>query len=210
MGTLSKRVLIATTNAKKGGEMLQILSAALPDVEFVTLEQFPDAPEVDEAGETFAENSRLKAISAAKHTGLITIADDGGLCIDALEGRPGVKSHRFLGAETSFATKMTRILEMLDGLPAERRACRFKCAVVIAAPGNVDGEIQTMECEGLCEGMIGYEICGEHGFGYDPIFYLPELSKYMAQLSPVEKHKISHRGKALKCALQYLAPLLLS
>ena len=192
-------VLIATTNIKKAGEMLQILSAANPDLEFLTLADFPDAPEVDEVGETFSENATIKAIAGASLSGLVTVADDGGLCIDALDGNPGVKSHRFLGTETSFAEKMGSILLLMANVPAEKRTCRFQCAVSIAIPLE-SGDMQLYDCTGICEGRIGARISGEHGFGYDPIFFLPEMGKYMAELTPEEKHRISHRGKALACA----------
>ena len=191
-----RRLLVATTNARKGREMTQILSAAGLDIELATLAEYPDAPEVDETGDTFVENARLKAIAGAKLSGLVTIADDGGLCIDALDGLPGVKSHRFLGADTGFPEKMAYILEQLKDVPDERRSCRFQCAVAIATP---DGACIT--CEGVCEGRIGYAITGEFGFGYDPIFYLVQAGRYMAELTPEEKHQISHRGKALAAAV---------
>jgi XTP/dITP diphosphohydrolase len=197
-----KPIVIATTNIKKGGEMEQILTTALPHLTFVRLSEFPDAPDVDETGETFMENAHLKAAAVAKHTGLTAIADDGGLVIDALDGAPGVKSHRFLGEQTPFSEKMARVLEMLRDVPDDRRTCRFECAVVIATP---DG--QTWECRGICEGRIAHEMRGSHGFGYDPIFFVPELGKHMAELTPEEKHRISHRGKALACAAEQLRKL---
>lgn len=197
-----RKLLVATTNIKKGGEMVQILREADLGVEIVTLADFPPAPPVDETGETFMANAHLKAIAAVAQTGLVSIADDGGLVIDALDGRPGVKSHRFLGAETSFPVKMTRILEMMDGVPEERRTCRFQCAVVIATP---DG--QTFESMGTCEGRIGHEMKGTHGFGYDPIVYVLTAGRHMAELLPEEKHKISHRGQALAQAVPHLRAL---
>jgi XTP/dITP diphosphohydrolase len=199
---LVRKIVIATTNVKKGGEMEQILTAAAPSLTFLRLSEFPDAPDVEETGETFRENAHLKAAAITKHTGLLSIADDGGLVIDALGGSPGVKSHRFLGETTPFSEKMTRILEMMRDVSDEKRACRFVCAVVIAAPNG-----RTWECQGVCEGRIGREIRGSHGFGYDPIFLLPESGKHMAELSPEEKHKVSHRGKALACAVERLREL---
>jgi XTP/dITP diphosphohydrolase len=192
-------IVIATTNVKKGGEMEQILTSALPHLSFVRLSEFPEMPEVEETGETFMENAHLKAKATAQHTGLIAIADDGGLVIDALDGAPGVQSHRFLGERTSFVEKMTRVLEMMRDVPEERRTCRFECAVVIATP-----EGETWECRGICEGRIAHEMRGSQGFGYDPIFFLPQFGKHMAELPPEEKHKISHRGKALACAVERL------
>ena len=180
--------------------MADILRSALPEFEILFMNSFPDAPDVDETGETFEENARLKAISAAKHSGVLSIADDGGLCIDALSGSPGVKSHRFLGAKTGFPEKMKRILTMMLGLHVDNRNARFQCAIAIASPnGEVIGEAL-----GSCEGRIAESVYGSHGFGYDPIFYLPELNCHMAELTPAEKHKVSHRGKALAKAVQIL------
>lgn len=193
-----RRLLIATTNPKKRTEMRQILEQAQLDVEIVTLQDFPDAPEVEETGTTFMENSHLKARAAANYSGLVVIADDGGLSIDALDGAPGVYSSRFLGVETSFVDKMETIFQMMHETPAEARTCRFQCAVVIATPHG-----ETFECMGTCEGRVGYARKGEYGFGYDPLFVLPD-GRHMAELAPEEKHQISHRGKALACAKEVL------
>ncbi len=202
---MSEKLLVATSNRKKGGEMVQILAAAGMDVEIVTLADFPDLPEVEETGETFLANAHLKADTSVARTGLLSIADDGGLVIDALGGAPGVQSHRFLGENTPFDEKMDHILEMLRDVPDAERTCRFVCAVAIATP---DG--RTFECEGTCEGRIAHGKRGGGGFGYDPIFLLPELGLHMAELPPHEKHKISHRGKALACAVPYLRSLIIS
>ena len=197
-----RKLLVATTNPKKGVEMLQILGAAGLDLEIVTLDAFPDAPPVEETGSTFLENAHLKARAALRHTGLLSIADDGGLVIDALNGAPGVYSHRFLGENTTFSEKMDGVLNMLRDVPDDRRTCRFVSTVVIAAP---DGSL--FECVGTCEGRIAREKRGANGFGYDPIFLFPELNRHMAELLPEEKHKVSHRGKALACAIQQLRAL---
>ena len=196
-------LLIATSNPKKCGEMREILEAANLNTELKTLADFPELPPVDETGETFMENAHLKARAAVEATGLISIADDGGLVIDALGGDPGVKSHRFLGEDTPFDVKMTKILESMRATPEAERTARFVSAVVIAAP---DG--RTWECLGTCEGRIAGEMKGANGFGYDPIFYLPELNLHLAELIPAEKHKLSHRGKSLACALETLKTLL--
>jgi XTP/dITP diphosphohydrolase len=193
------RLLVATTNVKKGGEMVAILSGAGLGIEIVTLADFPPAPPVEETGDTFMANAHLKAAAAVMQTGLVSIADDGGLVIDALEGAPGVRSHRFLGEETPFTEKMARILELLRDVPAADRTCRFQCAVVIATP---QGELY--ECLGTCEGQVAHELRGSHGFGYDPIVLLPQLGRHMAELPPEEKHRISHRGRALACAIPHL------
>ncbi len=194
-----RKLLIATTNPKKRGEMATILGEARLDLELLTLEQFPDAPEVEETGETFLENSVLKAEAGLALSGLVTIADDGGFCVNALGGSPGVKSHRFLGENTSFHDKMAKILELLQDVPDEKRTCRFQSTVVIAVP---DG--RRFECTGLCEGRVAREMRGEYGFGYDPIFLFPDTGLHMAELPPAEKHKVSHRGKALALAVTHL------
>ena len=199
---MSKILLIATANLKKCREMREILEAVNLDIELKTLADFPDLPPVDETGDTFIENAHLKAKAAVQGTGLISIADDGGLSIDALGGSPGVKSHRFLGEDTSFDVKMKRILEMMEGTPETERTARFVSAVVIAAP---DG--RTWECVGTCEGLIAHSQKGEHGFGYDPIFFLPQQNRHLAELVPADKHKVSHRGKSLACALATLKTL---
>ena len=199
---MTKTLLIATSNLKKCREMREILEAANLSFELKTLADFPRLPPVDETGETFIENAHLKAKAAVEATGLISIADDGGLSIDALGGSPGVKSHRFLGEETPFDIKMKRILEMMQGTPEAERTARFVSAVVIAAP---DG--RTWECVGTCEGLIAQSQKGEHGFGYDPIFFLPEQRRHLAELIPAEKHRVSHRGKSLACALETLKTL---
>lgn len=170
-------------------------------VEIVTLDDvLPSAPEVEEDGATYEENALLKARAAADLSGLVAIADDAGLEVDALGGKPGVHSRRFLGPDTPFGQKMEHILALLKNVPDEGRACRFRCAVAIALPH--DGHVI---CAGECEGRVAREMRGEYGFGYDPIFYLPSLGRHMAELPPEEKHRISHRGKALACAKEHLA-----
>jgi XTP/dITP diphosphohydrolase len=198
----SRKLLIATTNPQKGREMLEILRAAGLDLELLTLADFPGLPEVEETGETFLENARLKARAAASATGLIAIADDGGLIIDALDGAPGVHSRRFLGEQSSFPEKMARIFALLEDVPDEQRTCRFQCAVVIATPQG-----EEFACLGTREGRVARQMRGSYGFGYDPLFYLPELGRHMAELPPEEKHKISHRGEALACAIPLLRRL---
>jgi len=197
-----RKLLIATTNPRKGAEMAQILGAADLGLEFATLADFPDMPPVEETEETFLENARLKAEAAARHSGLVAIADDGGLVIDALGGQPGVHSHRFLGEATTFPEKMAAILDKMRDVPEAGRACRFQCAVVIATPAGA-----AVSCMGTCEGQTAREMRGAFGFGYDPIFLLPALGRHMAELPPEEKHRISHRGQALACAVAALRKL---
>ncbi len=193
------RVVLATRNAKKAREMEEILRSRSWEIVSL-LELDPNGDEVEETGDTYDANALIKARAAARTTGLVAIADDAGLEIDALGGQPGVHSHRFLGVHTSFPEKMRHILDVMRNVPDSERGCRFKAAVAL-----VDPQGREHVCWGVCEGRVAHEIRGEYGFGYDPVFYLPELGKHMAELTPQEKHVISHRGKALACARKVLA-----
>lgn len=197
------RLVIATHNRKKAGEMVTILSRRFPDLEILTLADYPEAPEPEETGSTYAENAAIKADSACEATGEICIADDAGLEVDAMGGQPGLYSKRFAGEETPFSEKMRVILDNLAGMCAEQRAARFRCCVAIARP-NEKSEVY----EATCEGRIAEEPSGAGGFGYDPIFYLPELGCTMADLAADQKHAISHRGKVLKIVGDRLGSLL--
>jgi XTP/dITP diphosphohydrolase len=198
-----RQLVVATGNAKKGVEMAQILGDAGLNLEIRTLADFPGVDaDVEETGTTYRENAELKARAAAQATGRVCIADDAGLEIDALGGQPGLYSKRFMGEEMPFPEKMARILELLRDVPDEQRGCRFNCAVAICTP---DGEVH--HCAGVCEGRIAREMRGSYGFGYDPIFFLPQLGRHMAELTPEEKHRISHRGIALACATEVLRRL---
>ncbi len=197
------RIVIATHNRKKAGEMLTILSRALPGVEWLTLADFPEAPEPEETGTTYEENARIKAESACRATGLPSVADDAGLEIDALGGEPGLYSKRFAGEETPFPTKMGIILDRMTGLEGEARTARFRCWVAIARP-----ETKTEAFEGICEGHIGLTMEGEGGFGYDPIFVVRENGRTMATLTADEKHAVSHRGKVLASVTEWLQQML--
>jgi XTP/dITP diphosphohydrolase len=200
---MSRRLIVATHNVKKGAEMTAILSARFPDLEILTLADFPGAPEPEETGDTYEENSAIKARSACEHTGEWCVADDAGLEIDALPGQLGVWSKRFAGEETPFPEKIQRILELMQEVPDGERGARFRCLVALARPGM---EVELFE--GRCEGMISREPRGTGGFGYDPIFWVPEMSRTMAELSPAEKASISHRGKVLDLTARRLAALL--
>lgn len=188
------RLVVATRNPGKVAEVAEIL-ADLP-VEIVSLADYPDAPEVEETGCTFLENATMKAQAIARHTGELTLADDSGLEVDALDGAPGVFSSRFAPTD---AERNARVLTMMENVPDCERAARFRCAIAIARPS---GEVQT--CEDSVEGIVAREQRGEFGFGYDPIFFIPLLGKHMAELTPVEKNAISHRGKALRAAKRIL------
>ena len=194
-----KRLVIATHNAKKAGEMTAILSRALPDTEFRTLTDYPGAPEPEETGGTYAENALIKARSAHAFTGEWSLADDAGLEIDALPGELSVQSKRFAGAGTSFDEKMAIVLSRLEGLAEEGRGARFRCCIALVGPDGRETVI-----EDTCEGRIAHERSGAGGFGYDPIFWLPERGCTMADLAPEEKHEVSHRGKVLRRLIESL------
>ncbi|HEY0867337.1 MAG TPA: RdgB/HAM1 family non-canonical purine NTP pyrophosphatase [Fimbriimonas sp.] len=187
------RLVIATHNRKKAGEMIQILSRRFPSLDLPTLADYEGAPEPEEDGSTYAENARIKAESAARFTGEWSLADDAGLEVDALEGAPGLHSKRFAGESTPFPEKIQRLLALLGQVPDDRRTARFRCCVALAGPDR-----ETLVLEATCEGMIAREPSGQGGFGYDPIFHLPDMGRTMADLTAEEKHAVSHRGKVLK------------
>ena len=198
------KILVATTNPGKVAELRAMLDI---DVEMVGLSDFECIGEVEEDGETFAENARKKATGYAKVTGLWTIADDSGLVIDALDGAPGVRSARFCGEKGNDRTlldhkNMARVLELLDGVPTEKRTCRFVCCLCLTSPEKV-----LIETEGKLEGVITENQIGTNGFGYDPIFFVPDLNKTVAQLTPEQKNAISHRGNAIRKLIPLLGEL---
>ena len=192
------RLVIATHNPAKAGEMIVILRELLPDWDLLTLNDFPEAGEPEETGNTYAENATIKAEAAAIITGEICIADDAGLEVDALNGAPGVRSKRFFGI-TPFQFKMVQILMAIEDDPSAPRTARFRCCVAIAKVGE-----ETRVFEAVKEGEI-VEPRGDRGFGYDPIFLVPELGKTYAELEPNHKNRISHRGMVLRQAAEYLA-----
>ena len=174
-----KKIIFATGNQGKMKEIREILADL-------------DA-EVLEDGKTFEENARIKAKAICEMTGEIVLADDSGLEIDYLNKEPGIYSARYMGEDTSYHIKNANLVQRLEGVPDEQRTARFVCAIAAAFP---DGTVKTVR--GTMEGRIGYDEKGENGFGYDPIFYLPEYGCTSAELSMEEKNKISHRGKALR------------
>lgn len=149
--------------------------------------------DIEETGETFAENAYIKAKAVWDLTGGIALADDSGMCVDALDGRPGVYSARFLGEDTAFAEKNRKILEMLEGVPEEKRGAKFVCAMVAILPDGSRIEVQGEVC-----GRIAREMRGDGGFGYDPIFFCEEKGCTFAELKEEEKNSISHRGSAVR------------
>ena len=188
------RVVLATTNRHKLDE-LQMMLAGSP----VELVMPPHAIEVDETGETFRENARLKARTYARLLGEPALADDSGLSVDALGGRPGVHSARYAGPNATDADRINKLLGELQGVPDAERGASFHCALVLAWPG--DGELMV---EGLVSGRILHEPRGEHGFGYDPVFYVPALDKSFAELTTEEKNQHSHRAKAAELLVEAL------
>ncbi|MBN2182567.1 MAG: RdgB/HAM1 family non-canonical purine NTP pyrophosphatase [Sedimentisphaerales bacterium] len=190
-------ILVATTNPGKIKELRACLSAK---VNWLNIADFGNIVEIEEDGDTFSENARKKATGYAKSTGLWTLADDSGLVVDALGGEPGVKSARFSGEKLTCKDRtlidhrnIAMVLKLMKDAPEEKRAARFVCSLCLASPIKV-----LIETQGILEGRITMEEIGTNGFGYDPIFYLPHLKKTVAQLTPEEKNKISHRGKAIK------------
>ena len=170
------------------------------DVDWVGLSDFPDVGEVEEDGATFAENARKKACGYAKATGVWTIADDSGLVVDALGGEPGVRSARYSGEKLPGEERtlldhrnMRKVLELLEGVPAEKRTARFVCCLCLASPEEV-----LIETTGTVEGVITDREIGSNGFGYDPIVYVPDMGKTVAQMTTEEKNSISHRGNAIR------------
>lgn len=194
------RIVFATGNNDKLKEIREILDTL--NIEIISMKEAGVFEDVEENGKTFAENSMIKATSIAqiikdkfpkeaKET--IVLADDSGLEIDYLNGEPGVYSARYMGKETSYTEKNNNLIERLNGVPDSERTARFVCAISAVLP---DGK--KLSTVGKMEGIIGYEIAGANGFGYDPIFYLPEYKKTSAEISADEKNAISHRGKALR------------
>ncbi|BCB05039.1 XTP/dITP diphosphatase [Bacillus sp. KH172YL63] len=188
---MTKRVIIATKNRGKAKEFQHMFAPYGYEVQ--TLLDLPHIEDVEETGETFEENAVLKAETVAKELNALVIADDSGLAIDALDGRPGVYSARYAGLEKSDEANMEKVLSELQGVDEADRTARFHCVLAIAGP-----DMETKTVTGLCEGVILTEKRGTNGFGYDPIFYVPSLQKSMAELTDDEKSQISHRGHALK------------
>jgi len=183
------RLLIATHNTGKVKEYEKLLAGLPLELTYPAQEDLDI--EVAETGGSFAENARLKAIAYARASGLLTLADDSGLEVDALGGEPGIHSARYAGTGASDEERYQLLLEKLKDVPWEKRTARFRCVIAVATP---EGQVDT--AEGTCEGIIAFEPKGGHGFGYDPVFHLPEYGMTMAELAPETKNKISHRARA--------------
>jgi XTP/dITP diphosphohydrolase len=187
------RLVLATANPGKLAELARILADDHADVALVSRADFPDAPEVAETGATFTENALLKARALAEFTKLPAVADDSGLCVDALGGMPGVLSARWSGRHGDDEANLRLVLGQVADVPDERRGARFVCAAALALPGG-DGHVT----EGVVTGRLIREPRGQHGFGYDPIFVPDGYDVTTAEMAPADKDKISHRGRALR------------
>jgi len=194
------KLLLATNNKGKAREYKSLLQG-IP-FELVTPAELGISTEVAEVGKSFGENARLKATTLARESRLLALADDSGLEVDALGGEPGTLSARYAGEGASDEDRVNYLLTKLEGVPREKRTARFRCVIAIATP---EGEVEL--CSGECDGIIAFEPRGDRGFGYDPIFYLPELRKTMAELPPELKNKVSHRGRAAEKAREVLERL---
>jgi len=190
-------IVLATRNRHKRDELAALLSDL--DVRIRTMDEFPNVPEVVEDGETCQANAIKKAKTVAAATGMIAVADDTGLEVDVLGGRPGVYAARYAGEHATYEDNWLKLLRELKGVPVERRTARFITVAAIASP---EGDVQV--AQGILDGQIAEEPSGSKGFGYDPVFLLPESGKTLAELSPEEKNRISHRAKAFAQVRQLL------
>ena len=187
-----KRIVFATGNMGKMREIREIMDGS--GYEIMSMKEAGVDPEIVEDGKTFEENAMIKARAVHKLLpDALVMADDSGLVVDALDGEPGIYSARYLGEDTPYSVKNNNIIERLEGVPDEERTARFVCAIAAVLPDGSEKCVRE-----TVEGRIGYEEKGEFGFGYDPIFYVPELGCTTAEIPELEKNKISHRGKALR------------
>ena len=195
-----ERLIFATGNEGKMREIRDILADTYPDI--LSMKEVGIRTDIAEDGKTYEENALIKARAVAAQAGELVLADDSGLEIDWLGKEPGVYSARYLGEDTSYRIKNADLIRRLEGVPEEERTARFVCAIAAVLP---DGRELTVRA--TIEGRIGYEEKGANGFGYDPIFYVPELGKTTAELTEAEKNLVSHRGKALRLMKEELAKL---
>lgn len=194
-------IIFATGNQDKLKEIREILKG-LP-YEIKSLKELGIDVHIDENGKTFEENAAIKVNTIMEATGKMVMADDSGLEVDYMDKKPGIYSARFLGEDTSYEVKNKYIIEQLKDAKGEERSARFICVIAFGRPGE-----PVVTKRGVMEGRIHTEIAGENGFGFDPIFYLPEYGMTSAQISPEEKNAISHRGKALRAMREYLESII--
>jgi len=197
------RILLATANPHKVEEIKALLEAARIRAQVLSLLDFPHLQLPEETGDTMEENAVAKATAAADATGIIAVADDSGLEVEALGGAPGVHSKRFAGESATDPVRYEKLLSLMKDVPEEKRRARFRCCIAIAVPGQ-----EPQVVEGICQGKIAFSPAGEHGFGYDPVFLPEGLSCTMAQLPMEEKNSISHRSRALATALPVIRRVL--
>lgn len=183
-------IVLATRNRDKIREIKKILNDT--NARFLSLEDFPGCPEVVEDGETLEANAKKKAMVVSQYTKKISLAEDTGLEVEALGGAPGIRSARFAGDNATYENNNRKLLKLMEKLPLEERIAKFRCVAALARP---DGEV--VSCEGVCEGRIAFEMKGKSGFGYDPLFIVPEYGKTFAELGEDIKNRISHRAQAL-------------
>lgn len=200
---MSHRVVLATRNKHKVAELRRILDGSGMDIELVGTEEFADLPDVAETGATFAANALLKAKDVAQRTGLVAIADDSGLCVDALNGMPGILSARWAGKHGDDLANLELVLAQLADVPQSRRGAAFHCAAAVATP---EGDERVVE--GVLEGTLIDSPRGTNGFGYDPIFTPRGYVLTTAELTPEEKDAISHRGQAFRALVPVLAEMM--
>jgi len=203
MSAQRRLIVVGSRNEGKVREVRAAL-AGLP-VELRGLADFPGATPPEETGSTFAENARLKALELARQTGQWVLADDSGLCVDALGGRPGVESARYAGPDATDAERMAKLLEELRDVEPQRRGARFVCALALASPERI-----LLEVRGECRGRITRCPRGSNGFGYDPVFFYPDFGATFAEVSTEAKNQVSHRGKALRELARRLPALLVA
>ncbi|WP_326820493.1 XTP/dITP diphosphatase [Streptosporangium sp. NBC_01756] len=203
MSTISDRLVLATRNAGKIVELRRILADASVPVEIIGLEEFPEIGDVAETGLTFAENALLKAHAVAQAAGLPAIADDSGVCVDALNGMPGIFSARWSGRHGDDVANLNLLLAQVSDVPPEHRGAHFACAAALALPSG-----EERVAEGVLPGLIVDAPRGTNGFGYDPIFVPEGESRTIAELSAAEKNAISHRGRAFRALAPVLAEVI--
>lgn len=196
-------LLLGTRNKNKTSELTDMLRD-LP-VKIVTLLDYPEIGPILEDGKTYHENASKKALTLARHTGVVTLADDSGLEVDALGGRPGIHSSRFAGDNATDEQNIDKLLILMASIDREKRGARFVCVIALARPS---GEVELME--GELRGEIGFHKMGDLGFGYDPVFIVPDLGKSLAQIGFEEKNRISHRGRAMAKVRELLVDTRLS
>lgn len=186
----NRTLVLATKNRGKVREIKKLLKGT--GFRVVCMENFPRCPEIKENGATYLQNARKKALHAAKYTRALSLADDSGIEVFALEKKPGVFSARFAGRNATDKKNNDKLISLLKNVPYNRRGCRYVCVVVLAAPSGM-----IFSAQGICHGKVLTRPAGNNGFGYDPLFYLPKFKRTMAQLPLSVKNTISHRGKAL-------------